>query len=223
MHSISIVKHDLPTLEQINTDYGRFYKTPNGNYYPSVTSVLGSITNEYLDKWIRNVGKEEASRVSKIAANRGTKIHECCENYILGKQNKFSMFEPDIKIMFENLIPYIDQFEEVHGVESRVYSDILRVAGTIDCIAKIAGKMYIIDYKTSSRIKTREEIYSYFMQCSVYAIAFYELTGITIPNIRILMTVRDEKVLVFDEKVKDWFGKFKELRFNYGIEYKSML
>lgn len=209
---MKFVNHSLPELEQINSPSGRFYKTPEGELFPSVTTVLGSVPNPELQKWIDAIGTEEASRISKLAADRGTMVHSACENYLLGKPNKFSMFEQDAKRMFEALVPEINKIQEVHGMETRLFSRKLRVAGTVDCIAKIDGKMYIVDYKTSSRIKSKEEIDSYFMQCSVYAVAFFEQTGIMVPNIRILMTVKDEGVLIFDEKVKDWVGKFKEIR-----------
>lgn len=209
---MKFVEYSIPKIEQINTDSGRFYRTPEGNLYPSVTTILSTIPNEHLEAWKKAVGEQEANKVAKIAADKGTRVHECCENYILGITNKFSIFELDEKEMFNALIPHLNKFQEIHGMETRLYSDKLKVAGTVDMIAKIDGKMYIVDYKTSSRLKTREEISSYFMQCSVYALAFYELTGVVVPNIRILMTVKHESVLVFDEKVSKWAPKFIEIR-----------
>ena len=209
---MKIIDHNLPQLEQINTDHGRFYKTPQGLLYPSVTTILSSVPSPELDQWKLRVGPEEAERVSRIAAGRGTFIHQCCENYILGKENKFSPLDFLEKPMFQNMISHLDKFEEVHGVESRLYSDKLWVAGTVDCISKIDGEMYAIDYKTSSHYKYASDIPNYFLQCAFYAFAFFERTGIVVPKIRIIMTTKDDGVLVFDEKVKDWIGKFIELR-----------
>lgn len=213
----NFVKYNLPKLEQVTTDTCRYYVTPDGTKYPSVTTVLGSIPNPHLDSWREAVGIEEANRVGKAAAERGTFIHTCCENYLLDKPNKFSFLEQTEQYMFKNLVPHINTFQEVHALEDRLFSRKLKVAGTVDTIALIDGLMYIIDYKTSSRLKSKEEISSYFMQTSVYAIAFYEMTGVMVPNIRILMSTTCDGVLVFDEKVSNWVSKFQQIRNNFVL------
>jgi len=114
--------------------------------------------------------------------------------------------------MFENMIPHLDKFNEVHCLETRLFSDKFKVAGTVDCIAKIDGIFYVVDYKTSKRVKYASDISSYFMQCAFYGLAFYEQTGIVVSKIRIIMTTTDYGVLIFDENIRDWIGKFIELR-----------
>jgi len=75
LHSIlknrkSFTKHkDAPDsredlLEQINTEAGRYYKTPAGVVYPSVTTVTGLLTADAIKQWRKRVGEEEANRVS---------------------------------------------------------------------------------------------------------------------------------------------------------------
>jgi hypothetical protein len=209
---VIIVDHGLPQIDQINGPSGRFYKTPEGLLFPSVTTILSHIPAPYLDEWRDRVGQVEADRVSKFASARGSFIHDCCERHVLGLPNKFSFLQMTERDMFNNLVPYINQFQEVHGIEARLFSNKLRSAGTVDVIVKIDGKMYIVDYKTSRGMKSRSDIPNYFMQCAFYAVAFFEMTGIVVPNIRILMTTPDNGVLVFDEKVKDWIQKFIDLR-----------
>lgn len=209
---MKIIDHALPYLDQINTSTGRYYRTPAGILYPSVSSILGAAPSPELEKWRKRVGAAEADRISRISSTRGTRIHQCCENYILGKENIFSTFDFLEKPMFQNMIPHLDKFDEVHALETRLFSNKLRVAGTVDSIVKINGQMWVVDYKTSKHFKHAIDIPSYFLQCSAYAVCFYEQTGIVVPNIRIIMTTTDYGVLVFDEKVKDWIGKFMELR-----------
>jgi hypothetical protein len=72
--------------------------------------------------------------------------------------------------------------------------------------------MSIVDFKTSKRLKTREDISNYFMQCAAYAVAFEERTGIAVSQLVILMGVDDEAPLVFIEKRDDWIGQFLQLR-----------
>lgn len=212
---IPIIDHKIPEIEQINTPTGRLYKTPEGNLYPSVTTVLSSIPNPALDKWREAVGPEKAKQLSEAATRRGTKIHTWCELFI--KQLGFGISPLDFVAgnMFRAMIPEINKFQEIHALETRLWSDQLRVAGSVDCIAFINGELYVVDFKTSGRYKTRDEIPSYFMQCSAYAMAWYERTGMPIRNMRVLITTEDDGLLVYDEHVTDWLPKFVEVRRNY--------
>lgn len=212
-----IINYDLPRLEQINTPNGRKYKLPDGTLLPSVTTVLSSIPNEHIEQWKAKVGEEKAKQISEAAAKRGTKIHTWCECFI--KQIGFGISPLDFETgnMFRAMIPELRKFDEVHALETKLFSTKLRVAGTVDCIAKIDGKFYVVDFKTSSRFKTRDDIPSYFMQASVYAMAWYELTGISIEDIRIIITTQDDGVLVYDEKVRDWLPEFVKVRKQYDL------
>ena len=210
--NFKIIEYNIPTLEQINTPEGRFYESPTGERYPSVTTVLGRAGNSYLTDWINKVGEVEAKKISSAAARRGTLIHESAENYIRGLPVFIHPYLQTERNMYEALIPELNKFDEVHALETRLYSDKLRVAGTVDCIAKIDGKFWIIDFKTSRRYKTEKEIHSYFMQCAAYSVCWYERTGILASDMRILMTTEDDGVLVFEQPVKPWIAPFIELR-----------
>lgn len=206
------VHHSFPALEQINTDGGRFYRTIEGNQYPSVTTVLNSVPNPALAAWKAKLGSA-ADVISKKAATRGTLIHERLESHIKGEPTEFTMFQQAEKEMFTNMIPHLNKLGEIHALETRLYSDKLRVAGSVDCIAMIDGVLHVVDFKTSSRYKTADDIHSYFLQTAAYAMAFWERTGLMVPRIRILMTTDDGSgVLVFDQDVKDWIPKFVEIR-----------
>lgn len=206
------IDYRIPECEQINSDSGRKYKTPDGNVYPSVTTVLGTVNVPYLLEWKMKVGEANAKKISEAAAARGTRVHSWCEGHLKGIQHIVPYTRMDEFKMFQNMIPELDKFEEVHALEQRLWSDKLRVAGTVDCIAKIDGKMYIVDFKTSTGMKTRYDIDSYFMQVAAYSVAWYERTGMLISNSRVIITTQDDGVFVFDEPVKEWVGKFAELR-----------
>ena len=64
----------------------RFYLTPSGEKYPSVTTVLGSLTKDGIVQWRKRVGEEEANKITRRAANRGTQLHTICEQYILNNE-----------------------------------------------------------------------------------------------------------------------------------------
>lgn len=208
------VKHPTPELEQLNLPNGRFYKTPDGTF-PSVTTVLGSIPNPYLDEWREKVGDKFADEFSQKAADRGSFIHKCAEDYLLGNPVSFSMFQLSEKQMFNNLVPHLNEFQTIHALEQRIYSTKLRSAGTVDCIAEDARGLCVVDFKTSRRYKTRADIDSYFMQTAAYAIAWYERTGMAIGRVKILITTEDDGVLVYEENVKDWLPAYIEIRNKY--------
>lgn len=195
---------------QENRETGRVYITPKGSVYPSVTTVLGVGDNEWLEEWKRKVGPEEAQLTSSRAAARGTRIHKMCEAVLDNKEVEPSMFDQDI---FNSIRKALPRINNIRCNERRLFSDILRTAGTVDLIADFDNEPAIIDWKTSGRIKYREDITSYFAQAAAYSVAYEERTGVKIPNIVIVMGVDHEpEPLVFIEKAKDWVPEFIKFR-----------
>lgn len=188
-------------LEQINTESGRRYATPGGNSYPSITTVLSHSTDKtFLIEWRKRVGEEEANRIVKKSSSRGTKLHKVCEKYLLNELNEFKIktMMPDIKDFFLQLKPHIDKnVGDVYGLEQQLYSDRLKIAGTTDCIAEWNGKLSIIDYKNSRRIKEEDEIQNYFIQCTAYAEMFGDLTKRPIEQIVVAIANEDGKPQIF--------------------------
>lgn len=206
------IHHDIQQIEQINSQSGRFYSTPDGNRYPSATTVLKVDDGNWAEEWKTRVGEAVAAEISRKATSRGTAIHEAAEMYLIGENKTWTPFEQTNKEMFEALIPVLDSIQEVHAMETRLYSDALQVAGTVDLICKIDDKMYVLDWKTSGRYKNKEDISSYFKQCSFYSQSFWERTGIAVPNILIAMTVENHGLELYYEKVKTWLPEFIKTR-----------
>ena len=166
-------------LEAKTTESGRVYYTPSGKAYPSVTTVLGSMNKEFIDAWRKRVGEEEANKISGKASRRGEALHLACEKYLLNEMSdlKIRNMMPNIKELFFQLRPELDKnIGTIYAVEQPLYSDKLKIAGRVDCIAKWDGKISIIDFKTSSKEKLEENILNYFLQCAAYAEMFEELT-----------------------------------------------
>jgi genome maintenance exonuclease 1 len=109
-----------------------------------------------------------------------------------------------------------ENFHDEYGDAAALYSDYLQVAGTVDCIAEFDGRLSVIDFKTSKRIKTREDIHGYFMQTAAYAVMFEERTKIPVDRLVVLMSVDDNPALMFVEKRDDWISSFIELREDYA-------
>ncbi len=207
------IQHDIPKLVRVDSPEGRKYQTPSGKSYPSVTSVVGLLGKEAIREWRARVGEEEANRVSARAARRGTTIHSLCENYLLNKEVKPGLFDVET---FDSIKPLLNRINNIHCLETQLFSDYLQVAGTVDSIAEFDGRVSVIDFKTSRRIKSRDDIHGYFMQTSAYAVMFEELTKIPVSRLVVIMSVDDEAPLLFIEKRDDWIGQFIELRNDYS-------
>jgi len=208
----TFIHHEFSKLERIDSPEGRLYKTPSGRAYPSVTTVTGLHSQKSIMEWRKKVGEEAANAISSRAAGRGTRIHNLCENYLLGNNPEADMFDQDI---FKSLIPQLDLIDNIHALETPLFSHHLEVAGTVDCIAEYKGKLAVIDFKTSSKLKNRDWIHGYFMQTSAYAVMFEELTGIPIGRIVIIIGVDNEEPQIFEEKRDTWISGFKDLRLQY--------
>lgn len=203
------INHSFPKLERIETENGRQYKTPEGNIYPSVTNVCGLTSQEAIEQWKQNVGEEVAIKISKTATKRGTGIHSLCEQYIKTGTANPDMFD---KEMFNSMIPYLDKIDYVEAMEQSMYSKFLEVAGTVDIIGTLNGVPSIIDFKTSSRVKTKDEIDGYFCQAFCYGQSFFELTDIRINQLVIIMGIDDHPVSVFIDRAQNWRDKALQVR-----------
>ena len=204
---------ELPTLKRVTSEDGtRVYETPTGKKYPSVTTVTGLLKKQAILEWRKKVGDEEANRISSTAARRGTRLHTLCEKHLLNENVSVNMFDQE---MWNSVKPHLSDINNIYALESSLYSNHLEVAGTVDCIAEYKGKLSVIDFKTSRRIKTRDEIHDYFIQCSAYAVAFEEMTGKPVSRLVVIMGVDNEQPLIFQERRDDWVSEFKKLRAEY--------
>lgn len=214
----TFIPHELPKLKQINSNGSRVYETPTGKKYPSVTSITNFGTKSSLMEWRNRVGEEEANKISARASSRGTRIHQLCEDYLTGKSINPSMFDIEVWNQFKSEIHFIDN---IHCMEDRLFSDILMVAGTVDLIAEYKGQLSIIDWKTSTRTKTIDDVNGYLMQCAAYAQAFGEMTDIWIDDLVVIIGTDDRNdPVVFTEKTDIWLKKFKQKRFDFYKYYK---
>ena len=125
---------NLPEIKATTTDGVRLYETPNGNFYPSITTVLSTRNKKGLHEWRKRVGDDVANYVARKAAVRGTHVHHMCEDYL---NNNF-----DEEKHKKNFLPYVlfNQLREsvllkvnnIHAQEAGLYSDKYKVAGRVD-------------------------------------------------------------------------------------------
>jgi len=207
-------------LEQVNTDSGRYYKTPTGALYPSVTTVTGLFGADAIKQWRARVGDQEANRISSQASTRGTRIHQLCENYLNNDDIDTSKYTFDDVENFRLLKQQLDtNIDNIHLQEVRLYSDYLKMAGTVDCIAEWKGKLAIIDFKTARKPKNKEYILNYFCQASAYAIMYEERYNIPVSRIVILISVDNELPQVFEDYRDNYVKPLMEIREKYKQKF----
>lgn len=187
------MKFNYPEMSTVPFKGMRFYETPNGKFYPSITTVLGGtvpVEKELaLKKWQTSLGMDVAQKKTQEAADRGTAVHLLAERYLkkedLIQGEKFS--QADIN-SFNALKLKLNKVEEVWGQEVALYSDLIELAGRCDVIGVYKGKPCIIDFKTSTRIKSKEQVEDYRLQLCAYSIMHNEMFGTEIVDGVILMT-----------------------------------
>jgi ATP-dependent exoDNAse (exonuclease V) beta subunit len=208
---------DLESLQEsmsrVQEDDKRFYVSPSGEKYPSVTTVTGLLTRDHIKLWRERVGDEEANKISSVAARRGTKMHSLFEQYLRAEEDV--VFENILdQAMFNAVLPVLDEIIPI-ALEAGMYSDSLQMAGQVDCIGFWDNELCIIDFKTSAKYKEEYMADPWFHQMTAYAIMVEELTGEEIDSIVAVVAVDGGGVQVFEADPRDYVEKLYELRNRY--------
>ena len=197
------VELDLQPLEREHIDGVRYYKIPDEEELikmVSITSVTSHFNKEIFVKWRKKVGNEEADRITKAATGRGTDMHTLTEHYL--KNENLPEVRPISDFLFKIAKGKLNKINNIHALEGPLYSKELGLAGTVDCIAEYDGELAIIDFKTSKKPKPRDWIEHYFVQCMAYGCMLYELTGISIKKLVIIMACENGECVVYEERDK---------------------
>ena len=222
---------NLPELDfdlQSKTENGsRKYVTPNGDAYPSVTTILSAYNKKAIQEWRERVGEEAANKISTQASSRGTRLHSLCETYLLNELSplKLNSVMPDAKELFVKIKPKLDDnIGKIYSLEQALYSDKLKIAGRVDCIAEYNGKLSIIDFKTSAEEKKEEYLYDYYVQEIAYACMLQELYSIKVEQLVTIVACEsgDTQVSIQPPK-KEYFIKLQEYIRDYENRYERDL
>jgi genome maintenance exonuclease 1 len=168
--------------------------------YESVTTALGNQPGkkEGLMEWRRRIGEAEANRISRKAAGRGTAVHQIIEDYLNNLDDPIKDKMPDAVVMFKQLQPILDKsISKVYMQEAPLWSYKYRLAGRVDCVADIKGKLTVVDFKTSMRPKKREWVADYFLQTAAYSHMIGEMYGETVDQTVIFIAVEDRDPQIF--------------------------
>ena len=198
----------LPELERETIDGVRYYKVPTEEELlklVSITSITSHFNREIFINWRKKVGEEEAEKITKAATSRGTDMHSLVENYLDNKD--LPSVAPMADFLFKIAKTNLNRINNIYALEGSLYSKQLGIAGTVDCIAEYDGELAIIDFKTSKKPKPREWIEHYFVQCMAYGCMLYELTGISVKKLVIIMACENGECVVYEERDKSKYIK----------------
>lgn len=218
MFKFNHVDLHLPKLERETIDGVRFYKIPgkeNIKRLVSITSVTSHKNRQIFIDWRKKVGDAKADKITKQATSRGTDMHSLVENYLLNIP-ELPEVQPLSDYLFKIARKELDKINNIHAIEDSLYSEVLGIAGTVDCIAEYDGELAVIDFKTSKKPKPVEWIEHYFVQAAAYACMLYEMTGITVKKLVILMACENGECVVYEEYDK---GKYIKLLVEYIREF----
>ena len=174
---------ELDGIEEIREEQWNHYcYEKNSNGVPRVSNILAQCrSSEWLIQWAANIGRRKYDYYRSKALDIGTIVHECVDNYLIDVYSKHSVipfaidydeiqqeYKESVYNCFENfklwekrLYNLGGKIDEIIGLEVPVTCP--WYGGTIDCIARINGAVYIIDFKTSKQISAE-----YLLQVTAY-------------------------------------------------------
>lgn len=207
-------------IKQVTTNNGRYYVTPNGDAYPSVTTVVGILNASKIEEWVASVGQEYADKIKKEAGEHGTRWHTLMEETILNGVQTLPFGREFFKVYPKLVREVLPRITDVVFAERRMYSDTLEVAGTADLVAKFDGSMAIVDWKTTRNYKGPKDCISYWCQLASYAVMVKEMYDIEVKKLVLVFNDDDTNVYVLEtHKVSSWVENFKKVREKYKNKY----
>ena len=195
-------------VQPVNKDGVRFYKIPDTDkYFPSVTSITSFKNAQFFKDWRNKIGENEANRITARATQRGTAFHNLAEDYFKGELNTDTYLEnnPLSVRMFQSAKSTLNRIDNIHCLETFLYSHYLGLAGRVDCIAEYEGKLSVIDFKTSTKPKKESWIENYFVQETAYAVMYYERCGVKVDSIVTIISTEEGSMQVIQKTDLDYY------------------
>ena len=187
-------------------DKAHSYKV-EGVKVPSVTRVVDGCFPKDLTHWALSIGQEEYDKVISEALEIGNDTHQWIEDYI---NYGHACTEPEDYIS-KSVNAFLDWTTEYNpewvDAERKVYCDKYKYAGTVDAVAKINGRIVVIDFKTSKKIYK-----PYHLQVTAYAQAIKRMDGLRRWPLGMILRL-DKETGKFEQKVfepKNNFNTFKK-------------
>lgn len=220
---------------------------PTPTYLPSVTTIIGSMSDKSgLDKWRKEIGEENAKSITQFSVNRGTVMHSYIENYLSYENIDKNQLSESLKTTYNSVKDLYSDKEISVGRKlfynfylNNTFNKIKKVilqeemlwslvgggyAGRTDCIYKDHNDLYVIsDYKTSKKPKEERHIESYKIQISAYYVAYWQLYGIKPDRCEIWISNEQDALpqifTISRAEIKKWYMIFIDMVKRYHLQY----
>jgi len=202
--------------KQVNVLDSRFYRR-EGNYYPSVTSVLNYFPkNQFFHAWLKDVG-HNSEIIANKAAGEGTQVHQAVDAFLNGEEitwiDEFGNAKYNLDV-WRMILKFADFWNthkpELIATEYHLFSDEHKYAGTADLVVRMFDNIWLLDLKTSNSLHT-----SYDLQLAAYAQAWNETHDEKVTHTGILWVKASTRSEGKGDKIQ---GKGWELKFVNDIE-----
>lgn len=158
------------TKDRIEFLDSRFYQHANGNFYPSVTTILEAYPKSAaFYEWLKKMG-EDSDEIRDEAGRKGSAVHQLAEDYDGGVEcfllDAFgnAQYKEIEWAMFERYVEFREKYlYEMVASEVHYISPALGFAGTLDRVFLIEGKRTLVDIKTSNSLHNH-----YWLQMAAY-------------------------------------------------------
>lgn len=181
--------------------------TYNQHVVPRVTEIISQMIHEdYIANWANSLGfKHKGYRAAlREASEKGTYTHESIECFLKWKlvpdfENIPYMAKDAVYNAYNSFQKWWTCINENNNVEI-VYSEKTLsckwFGGTMDCLLKINGIYWLIDFKTSNHMN-----YKHWLQISAYRYMLLEECGIELGGCLVL--VLNKEKIDFHENILD--------------------
>ena len=205
---------NIPELETKTVDRKRFYLTPEGKMYPSITTVLQRRKMQGLMEWRKRVGETKANEIATEAASIGTRMHKFLEDYVetgnwpSAGSNPYSQQANKMATTIKDKA--LSKIDEIWGSEVQLYHP------------KIYAAESIMDFKQTNKPKKEEWVEDYKLQLTAYALAHNEIYGTNIQEGHVFMCSRNNEYQQFDiypDEFKSWESKWWDRVYLYYDQF----
>jgi len=136
---------------------------------PSVTQILGTISNPKIDEWKESIGLQEAKRLAKEGREFGKAVHADIHNYF----TKGELVSTDEKVLAQVGVVIEWSKQKVASwvcFEHMAFNDTLPYCARIDAVAELkTGELVIVDFKTGKyNSETNELQMIAYLNCTRY-------------------------------------------------------
>ena len=189
------IKYPTGSTVMLEYDDEKHTYMVDGNKIPSVTRVIDSVTPKHLTDWAATAGADYWERnrfghganmyegirnaykeIGDTAKDIGSEVHKWIELWIKFKitgGDTETDYPDHVKIPMQNFHKWVESRAiEWVSCEEKIYSKAWKFAGTVDAVARINGKLCVIDFKTSAKVYKE-----YYLQLAAYSEAISSMMG----------------------------------------------